>query len=149
MPTNVRRFLWLWWAAFLIGAAEIPLTPPSSMLLDLGVTQSVQTALAVGGTVLSLATLLPFLWFAVRRRKNWARWVLLVSFIISLPLEFLDPSIYSGDQLPLTCMALVSALAGAAAFYFVFTGDARPWFQEQREPDSTLPGQARPSTRSG
>jgi Na+-translocating ferredoxin:NAD+ oxidoreductase RnfD subunit len=137
MPTNVRRFLWLWCAAFLIGAAEIPLTPPNSTLQDFGVTQPVQTALAAGGAAISLATLLPFLWFALRRRKNWARWVLLVSFIISLPLEFLDPSVYSGDQLPLTLMALVSVLAGAAAFYFLFTGDARPWFREH------------PSTSSG
>ncbi|HTT82357.1 MAG TPA: hypothetical protein VMF67_02650 [Rhizomicrobium sp.] len=131
MPTNVRRFLWLWWAAFVIGAAEIPLTPPNSTLLNFGATRSVQTALAAGGTALSLATLLPFLWFAVRRRKNWARWVLLVSFIISLPLEFLDPSVWSGDQLPLTGMALLSVLAEAASFYFLFTGDARPWFAEQ------------------
>lgn len=131
MPKNIRRFLWLWWAAFLIGAAEIPLTPPNSMLLDFGLTRSAQTMLAAGATALSLATLLPFLWFAVWRRRNWARWVLLVSFIISLPLDFLDPSVWSGDQLPLTGMALLSVLAGAAAFYFLFTGDARRWFAER------------------
>jgi hypothetical protein len=143
MPTNVRRFLWLWCAAFLIGAAEIPLMPPSSMLLDLGVTQSAQMAFAVGGTAVSLATLLPFLWFAVRRRRNWARWVLLVSFIISLPLEFFDPSIWSGGQLPLTLLALASVLASVAAFYFLFTGDARTWFREQAAARAAADGTAR------
>jgi hypothetical protein len=138
MPKNVRRFLWLWWAAFLIGAAEIPLTPPNSTLLDFGATRSLQTAFAAGETALSLATLLPFLWFAVWRRKNWARWVLLVSFVISLPLDFLDPSVWSGDQLLLTGMALLSVLAGAVSFYLLFTGDARRWFAERQiEPDGT------------
>ena len=131
MPANVRRFLILWWAAFLIGAAEIPLTPPNSTLADFGVTAAAQTGFAVAGTALSLLTLLPFLWFAVWRRRNWARWVLLVSFIISLPLEFFDPSVWSGDQLLLTGMALLSTLAAGAAFWFLFTGDARPWFAEE------------------
>ena len=131
MPTNVRRFLWLWCVAFLIGSAEIPLTPPNTELQDFGITPSLQLALTAATTALSLATLLPFLWFAVRRRKNWARWVLLVSFIISMPLVFLDPAVFSGDQLPLTVLEFLSIFAEAVAFYFLFTGDARPWFSDQ------------------
>jgi len=131
MPINVRRFLWLWWASFLLGAAEIPLSPPSSMLVDLGVTASDQTMFAAGSTVFSLATLLPFLWFAIRRRKNWARWVLLVSFIISLPFISFDPARFAGAQLPLTVLEILSFLTGVAAFCFLYTGDARPWFKEQ------------------
>ncbi|HEY3638394.1 MAG TPA: hypothetical protein VGK90_09600 [Rhizomicrobium sp.] len=131
MPINVRRFLWLWWASFLIGAAEIPLTPPVSALDDLGITPSVQMSLSTVWTLLSLATLLPFLWFAVRRRKNWARWVLFVSYIISLPLVFLDPAMFSVRQLPLTAIELSSNILGAVAFYFLFTGDARQWFREE------------------
>jgi K+ transporter len=133
MPSNVRRFLWLWCASFLIGAAEIPLTPPVSALEDFGVTPSAQMALAAAWSLLSLATLLPFLWLAVRRRRNWARWVLLVSFIISMPLVFLDPALFAADQLPLTAIEILSILVGAVAFYLLFTGDARSWFSEQSD----------------
>jgi hypothetical protein len=33
--------------------------------------------------------------------------------------------------MPLTVLVFISTLVEAAAFYFIFTGDARPWFQRQ------------------
>ena len=84
----------------------------------------------VAGTmVLIFSVLLPFFWLAVWRRKNWARWVLLLAFAISVPFQFVNPSgIKFG--LPLEVVSTFSTAIEALAFVFIFTGDARPWFHK-------------------
>jgi uncharacterized membrane protein (DUF2068 family) len=77
---------------------------------------------------LLLAVLLPFLQLAVWKRKNWARWLLFVVFVIFLPILFVNHA-FRPDHLPMTAIGFASQLVEAAAFYFAFTGDARPWFQ--------------------
>ncbi len=76
-----------------------------------------------------LGLFFPFFWLAIYRRRNWARWVLLLAFIASLPLGFLDN--LKGVSFPLANIgvALVSSLMELVAFYFLFTEDAQPWFR--------------------
>lgn len=142
MPTNVRRFVWLWWFANLIGAASIPLTPPDSLLLDLGVVQSTQMELMTGVMLIGLLTMLPFLWLAAWRRRNSARWVLLFAFVTSIPFLFLEPVRW--NQVPLIGVELAANLVEAVAFYFLFTGDARVWFNRSESIARTGHGAARP-----
>lgn len=125
MPTNVRRFIWLWWGHLAIALVQIPLLPPPNP----AVTRSAQMAVMAGVFAITVAVLLPFFWLAVWRRKNWARWLLLVVFVASNPI-FLIPS---WTQLPplIIGMGCLSLLMEAAAFYFLFTGDARGWFKVQ------------------
>jgi|SRR5580704_2508130 hypothetical protein len=138
MPTNVRRFVWLWWGSFVIALIEIPLMPPpSASELRLGVTRSGEMAIAAGLVAILLAVILPFYWLAVRRRKNWARWVLLVTFVSGNALFFVpfpspppgvDPS-WLHTPPSVIVVACLSLITEAAAFYFLFTGDARAWFR--------------------
>jgi hypothetical protein len=138
MPTNVRRFVWLWWGSFVIALIEIPLMPPpSASELHIGITRSVLMVTAVGVVAILLAVILPFFWLAVWRRKNWARWLLLVTFVAGNALFFVHPGPpppgvdVSWLHVPpsVVVVGCLSLLTEAAAFYFLFTGDAQAWFR--------------------
>jgi len=129
MPANVRRFVWLWWSSIVIALIAIPLLPPpSSSELELGVTRPILMAISAGVAVTLVAAALPFFWLAVWRRKNWARWLLLVAFVASIPLCFVDVPSLAPSVIVLEWLSLLSE---AAAFYFLFTGDARAWFRRE------------------
>jgi hypothetical protein len=131
MPKNVRRFVWLWLGSFVIALGSIPLMPPpSSLELELGITRPIQIVFVLGIVAIIFAVLLPFFWLAVWRRRNWARWVLFVSFAVTTPF-FFDPILFDRKHLPLLGIGLVSLLVEAAGFYFLFTGDAVPWFRRE------------------
>ncbi|MGO9135177.1 MAG: hypothetical protein ACLP8A_14190 [Methylovirgula sp.] len=143
MPRNIRRFAWLWILSAVMGFAGIALAPPEPAFTKLGATPSMQMGMmAVGGTIIFLI-LLPFFWLTVWRRKNWARWVSLVLFVISLPALFIDPNWFQADHLPSNVLACGLTLMESLAFVFVFTGDARPWFKSETQTDS-LPSDALP-----
>lgn len=141
MPINVRRFVWLWWAAFVLTIVAIALLPPPSPSeLRLGMTRSIQMGIFAGVAAILIAAQLPFFWLAVWRRKNWARWILLLVFLAgtahSVYLDFVPPIPPPGvdpfwRHTPPSSIMLqwVALLAEVAAFYFLFTGDARPWFR--------------------
>jgi hypothetical protein len=140
MPANIRRFVWLWLGSIVIALITIPLLPPpSSSELELGVTRPLQMAAAVGVLAILVAVALSFFWLAVWRRKNWARWLLLVAFVASIPLSFVHvpgpaPGVASSWQhLPSSVIVLewLTFFSEAAAFYFLFTGDARAWFRRK------------------
>jgi peptidoglycan/LPS O-acetylase OafA/YrhL len=85
------------------------------------------------------AILFPFFWLAVWRRKNWARWLLLVAFVaasgvylITAPRSVEDPNWLHMPPL-LILFDSLSILCGAAAFYFLFTGDSQAWFRSEPE----------------
>ncbi len=126
LPKNVRRFAWLYWAAALIIIIGEPFawlnkSPLNSVLA------------AVEGDVIYTFFLslifVPFFWLAVWKRKNWARWVLLAASVVSLPFGVIN---FHGSLLPLTSISLglLSSLVDVLAFYLLFTGDARAWFNQ-------------------
>ncbi len=127
MPTNVRRFAWLYLGAFLIALAGLPFMPP----YDLGLARETQTGLVAGIVVIMVVVLLPFFWLAVWRRRNWARWVLLVIFASFAVIFFLSPTLFQREYLLVNVISFVSMLVEAVAFYFLFVGDARPWFKRE------------------
>jgi hypothetical protein len=129
MPANVRRFVWLWWSSIVIALIAIPLLPPpSSKELEVGVTRPILMAISAGVAVTLVAVALPFFWLAVWRRKNWARWLLLVAFVASIPLSFVHVPSLAPSVIVLEWLSLLSE---AAAFYFLFTGDAKAWFRRE------------------
>ena len=66
-------------------------------------------------------------WLAARRRKNWARMVLLAALALSI-LSIAEALRIAGWQFT-TVVDVVSALLTALGLYFSFTGDARDWFR--------------------
>ena len=67
-----------------------------------------------------------FVWLAAQRRKNWPRWVLVASLVLSVISLF---QIVGEDGLHVdSVIEVVSCVLTAAGLYFSFTGDAQGWF---------------------
>src|SRR3954447_12690801 len=63
---------------------------------------------------------------AAQRRKNWPRWVLMASLVLSV-LSLVQIIGDSGLQLD-SSIEIFSCFLTASGLYFSFTGDARGWF---------------------
>jgi len=67
-----------------------------------------------------------FVWIAAQRRKNWPRWMLVASLVLSV-ISLVE--IIGDDGLHVdSAIEVVSCALTAAGLYFSFTGDARGWF---------------------
>ena len=82
----------------------------------------VATLLAAGLILL----LCYFVWLAAQRRKNWPRWVLFASLVLSMISLF--QIIGEGGLQFDSAIEIVSCALTAAGLYFSFTGDAQGWF---------------------
>jgi hypothetical protein len=69
-------------------------------------------------------------WLAAFRQKNWARLMLFVSFLLAVSLLLVPRLIVQPSDLLLKAATLLSLLLSGVGYWFLFTGDARPWFQE-------------------
>jgi len=67
-----------------------------------------------------------FVWLAAQRRKNWPRWALLASLVLSL-ISLVQTVGESGMQID-SAIEVMSCALTAAGMYFSFTGDAKGWF---------------------
>jgi hypothetical protein len=78
-------------------------------------------------TAAGLILLLVFLvWLAAQRRKNWPRWVLIGSLVLSV-LSLLQILGESGLAFE-SGIEIISCALTAAGLYLSYTGDARGWF---------------------
>jgi len=87
------------------------------------------------GPMITVATLMAaclilllvyFVWLAARRHKNWLRWALVASLVLSV-ISLVQIIGESGPQFD-SGIEVVSCALTAAGLYFSFTGDARGWF---------------------
>ena len=67
-----------------------------------------------------------FVWLAAQRRKNWPRWALIASLVLSA-IQLVQIVGDSGVQLD-SAIEVISCALTAAGLYFSFTGDAQGWF---------------------
>ncbi len=67
-----------------------------------------------------------FVWLAAQRRKNWPRWALVASLVLSV-IQLVQIVGKTGVQLD-SGLEIVSCALTAAGLYFSFTGDAVGWF---------------------
>jgi hypothetical protein len=135
MPRSVAWFERLMYLGVIIGIAGLllhPTAPTKRILAEDGVVGLVASStLAVGLYALAI-------WSIARRRKNWVRWGLLIALVLSLPWVVkhlvLD---YQGD--PVTVIKdAAQLLIHGLAFCFVFSADARPWFQKPKSIDPDI-----------
>jgi uncharacterized membrane protein len=129
MPSNVRNFLGLSILALAISlvaavigfdeaVAMVPLANASTIII---ISSVVMFAVSFG---LIAATG----W----GRQNWARWVMLIFFLLglaSLGMSFQKLMMMSSFQIG---TAVITTLLKAAALYFIFTGNAKEWFERKR-----------------
>jgi hypothetical protein len=144
MPSHLKIFFWLvaavaaYWVASMLWVMEFPPAEMVAALAKIPVGMRAAVArnawqITLISTVIRVAVFVGLAWFAAFRRQNWARWSLLVIFILShaAPLalamkfgrmpEFL--SRYQDWQADLIALVLAAALA------FAFTGNAREAFK--------------------
>ena len=128
MPSNVALFEKLAYGAWAVGML--------SKLLDLPRQSNLPHVRENGLLAIFAAMLFVFLlnafffWLIARRRKNWARWFLAV--MVSLGTVAYLPQLASliGANPLVAVLNLLSLVMLMLALYFVFTGNARPWFQK-------------------
>jgi protein-S-isoprenylcysteine O-methyltransferase Ste14 len=81
------------------------------------------------GTLLAACLILLLFYFvglAARQRKNWPRWVLVGSLVLSV-ISLFQITGESGLQVD-SAIEVVSCALTAVGLYFSFTGDAKGWF---------------------
>jgi hypothetical protein len=130
LPSNVARFEQLMYLSLGIGLIE------SALQWSQNVTQA--NAFGGAGFVLFVQAfvvvfMVLFIWLVARRHKNWARWLLLVIFILGLPIYVKT----LGPMLPFNPVAgilsVLQLLCQLVALVLIFTGNARGWFEQSSQ----------------
>jgi hypothetical protein len=133
MPSNVARFEQLMYLSLGIGV----------IASTLSWSWNVAQAAAMGGAsfvlfvqVFVLAFMVLMIWLTARRRKNWARWLLLILALLGLPayVHIFGRMMSAGFLAGL--LSSVQFVVQAIAFVLLFTGNAPDWFKVIREPAS-------------
>ena len=129
-PSNVVRFEQLMYLSLGIGAVQSILQWGSLVDSAHAAGRGIGFILFIQAFVFAMEVL--FIWLIARRRKNWARWVWLIIFILGIPFAppVLGRILRSSGPVVATLMCAQN-LAQIVALYLVFTGSAREWFKSQ------------------
>ena len=122
VPKNVLWFEVLLYLSLGLDALSVAFqdrTPNAEMTESM---ITVATVMAAGLILL----LVYFVWLAAQRRKNWPRWALVASLVLSV-VSLVHAVGDDGLQLD-SAIEIVSCALTAAGLYFSFTGDAKGWF---------------------
>jgi len=122
VPRNVLWFEVLLYLSLMLDALSIAVQDrtPSREMTE----QMIMAASIVAGAMILL--LVYFVHLAARRRKNWPRWVLLATLVLSV-IELIQVIGANGVELD-SAIEIVSCILTTAGLYFSFTGDAKGWF---------------------
>jgi heme/copper-type cytochrome/quinol oxidase subunit 4 len=122
VPKNV-----LWFEVLLY--LSLTLDALSVAFQDRTPTAEVSASTIAAATLIAACLILLMVYFvglAARRRKNWPRWVLVASLVLSV-ISLAQTIGSSGVELD-SAIEIVSCALTAAGLYFSFTGDAQGWF---------------------
>ena len=124
VPKNILAFEVLMYLSLAIDALSMPFRDDAfSELRDM----SAETGKLITAGLILLFVYLA--WLAARRRKNWARMVLLVAFGLSA-FSILATLGQKGLQMDIV-VDLVSAILTALGLSLAFVGDAVGWFERR------------------
>src|SRR3979409_1429280 len=122
VPRNVLWFEVLLYLSLTLDALSVAFqdrTPSAQM------TESMIAVATVMAACLILL-LVYFVWLAAQRRKNWPRWALVVSLVLSV-ISLVQMIGDNGVELD-SAIEIISCALTAAGLYLSFTGDAKGWF---------------------
>jgi hypothetical protein len=122
VPRNVVWFEVLLYLSLTLDSLSVAFqdrTPTADITDSMIVTETVMAA--------ALILLMVYLvWLAAQRRKNWPRWVLIGSLVLSV---YSLVAILADTGLALDSgIEIISCALTAAGLYYSYTGDARGWF---------------------
>jgi hypothetical protein len=92
----------------------------------------------LAGSLLGLAIFGLLVWLAARRRKNWARWTLLIVAVVGFFMAYPQLSKAFQANTLLGSLHLVQYLMELVALWFVFSGDAKAWFRKPAAAESAV-----------
>lgn len=122
VPRNVVWFEVLLYLSLTLDSLSVAFQDrtPSLEMTD----QMITTATAMAAGLILLMVYL--VWLAAQRRKNWPRWVLIGSLVLSVwsLVEIIGDNGVAFDSM----VEIVSCALTAAGLYYSYTGDARGWF---------------------
>jgi len=122
LPKNVLWFEVLLYLSLVLDALSVAFqdrTPSKQMPESMIMVATVMAACLI-------LLLVYFVWLAAQRRKNWPRWALVASLVLSV-ISLVQIIGESGVQLD-SGIEVVSCALTAAGLFFSFTGDAKGWF---------------------
>jgi hypothetical protein len=122
VPKNV-----LWFEVLLY--LSLTLDALSVAFQDRRPTDDVSESTIAVATLIAACLILLMVYFvnlAAQRRKNWPRWVLVGSLVLSV-ISLGQSLVDNGVELD-SAIEIVSCALTAAGLYFSFTGDAQGWF---------------------
>jgi protein-S-isoprenylcysteine O-methyltransferase Ste14 len=122
VPKNVLWFEVLLYLSLTLDALSVAFqdrTPTAEMTESVILIANVLAALLI-------LLLFYFVWLSAQRRKNWPRWALMASLVLST-IQLVDILGDNGMQVD-SAIEVVSCALTAAGLYFSFTGDAKGWF---------------------
>ena len=122
VPKNVVWFEVLLYLSLTLDALSVAFQDRTPSAEISGSTIAAATVIAAGLILLMVY----FVGLAARRRKNWPRWVLVASLVLSV-ISLAQTIGSSGVELD-SAIEIVSCALTAAGLYFSFTGDAKGWF---------------------
>ena len=121
VPRNVLWFEALLYVSLMLDALSVAFQDRTPTVESIE-----QMILIVAAAIILLQVY--FVWLAARHRKNWPRWVLAATFLLSGILLFQVIGENGLELDPFASIGIVSCVLTAAGLYFSFTGDARGWF---------------------
>ena len=124
VPSNVTRFEILTYLGVAIAQLHFMLFQLPDALRRGDLPRSV--TIDVIGALLTIF----FVWAAARNRVNWVRWIMLVGFVAIMPWDaWYLFRLFWVNPLSAALLALIAIFQGAG-LYFIFTGNARRWFNK-------------------
>lgn len=122
VPRNVLWFEVLLYLSLMLDTLSVAFAErtPSAQITESMI--MVATLMAAGLILL----LVYFVWLAARRRKNWPRWALSATLVLSV-ISLVQIAGERGVGFD-SAIEIVSCALTAAGLYFSFTGDAVGWF---------------------
>lgn len=128
MPRSVALFERLMYASLALSLLVIGLDGTRMAALpEVQASGGIGFLIATG--LFTVAILMLFIWLIARRRKNWARIVFVVLFVLGLiPFAQNFVNVLAANPLAAAVSAL-QMLLQVAALFFVFSSSARPWFK--------------------
>jgi hypothetical protein len=83
---------------------------------------------AVGAAAGALALLCLLTWMSARRRKNWARWSLLVLCVLGLGILING---LGGTSVAAELLTVLQKITQFVALVFIFSGESDAWFAKR------------------
>lgn len=120
----------------------------SAFLSVIGITMEWASGIHPAGFAVLYLTLclqIFLIWQAARRRKNWARWLLVTFFLVWVISNIIDAGLGSRSpdweppEIPQQAVKLAKILLEDIGLILVFTGSSRRWFHPRPRPTPDHP----------